>query len=342
MLIDSQFNTMEPVSQGQPANQQEFDYRIILDSADVILESNLEGNVIMGCPLLDCVAMTHLVDDKEIMSFEQLLNERAFTSFYEVNYLKSQMVVEQQIRQGNNGFIFQWRKLPESEISLVKKLTSQFKHEYLSGIGKVTHDFNNVLAVVMGHAELVNMIPDPEKKVLHLNQALKTLDKIRNLLKQILSYRHHLEDRVIDNYDLAESLRGSLAEFKECLRSDISVKAEIPDGMMVKQSRYRMKEVFNNLLYNAAESLEANGSVMVQASSDAGKHTIVITDDGVGMSNSVQRQAFEPFFSTHPRLDSAGVGLRTVKGILKKAGGTISIESELGQGTTVTITIPSA
>ena len=317
--------------------------RFVLDCKGCVLEAVLpKDQNLVGKQISACYKLTRVTTDLPFSFSSEQAPDSAAGIFW-IESADGKNAVEQTVIPEEDSLTVCWRELSEIEVNLVAKLSRDFKEEFLRGIGSITHDFNNVLSVAMGHSELVNIIPDQEKKDKHFKQAIDALGKIRTLLKQVLIYRHHLDERGQNVYDLTSTLNQCAAELKEKLPENLSLEVELNNDLQVNQSRQRMHEVFKNILNNASEAFEEDekGKITLTVKpSTVDFHRIIIADNGRGMSEATLIKVFEPFFSTHPRMESAGVGLPLVKGILQETGGHIDIQSSLGNGTEVTVYIP--
>jgi signal transduction histidine kinase len=122
-----------------------------------------------------------------------------------------------------------------------------------------------------------------------------------------------------------------------------SVERRLEDVPAIRGVRGSLLQVFVNLVTNAAHALEpAGGAVTLELATLGEGVAARVKDDGPGMAPEVKRRAFEPFFTTKPNGKGAGLGLSIVQGIVARHGGSVSVESELGAGTTFTVTLPYA
>src|SRR5205823_794033 len=113
------------------------------------------------------------------------------------------------------------------------------------------------------------------------------------------------------------------------------------------RGRTALNQVFMNLLTNAAQALgdrAAGGTIRIKTARPKGEGKVVVTvgDDGPGIPAEVLPRIFDPFFTTKDVGQGSGLGLSIVHGIVERHGGTISVASEVGKGTTFTITLPAA
>ena len=241
---------------------------------------------------------------------------------------------------GKNYLIL--NKLDQVEKNIINKCEYENRQDLLDMLGKISHDFNNLLGVVMGHAELANYLSDNEEaRNSHLKKVLDSTVKIKNLIKQILVYRHHLDDTPIEKFDLKSLIDHCVVNLRSNIKEDVSIKIKQVEPVFTCGSVSKMTDVFMNVLQNAVNAIDREGEVYIEIeAAENGYHKVLVKDNGIGMSQRTMEQMFEPFFSTQSRMKSAGVGLSIVKGILDRCGGQIEIQSNLNEGTEVRVSIP--
>ena len=228
------------------------------------------------------------------------------------------------------------------EKNVIQKCELENKRDVLDMLGKISHDFNNLLGVVMGHAELANYLADnAEARISHLKKVLDSSVKIKNLIKQILVYRHHMDEKPVEKFDVKSLIDRCVVNLRESLSDTVSIKVRQVGPVYLYGSVSKMTDVVANILQNAVNAIDREGEVFVDLQpAEPGFHKIIIRDNGIGMSQRTMEKMYEPFFSTQSRMKSAGVGLSIVKGILDDIGGEIDIRSVLNEGTDVVLSIP--
>lgn len=140
--------------------------------------------------------------------------------------------------------------------------------------------------------------------------------------------------------DLHEGIDSALYLLKHDLGDRITVDRQHGDIPHVTCSASDLNQVFMHLLRNAVAAIDGSGAIKVRSRADAGKVQIDVGDSGVGMSAEQVQRAFDPTFTRSGTRARVGLGLFTSYGIVKQHDGEISIESRLGEGTTVTVTLP--
>jgi signal transduction histidine kinase len=143
--------------------------------------------------------------------------------------------------------------------------------------------------------------------------------------------------------DVAKGLRSTTQLLKHLLRdANASLTLKLPEGLPhVDGDAGALNQVFLNLIKNAAEALpDEGGSIVVEASIDSGRLRVAIRDNGSGIPEDARVRLFEPFFTTKPESQGTGLGLSICKQITEAHGGELEVESEVGQGTCMTMVLP--
>jgi signal transduction histidine kinase len=222
--------------------------------------------------------------------------------------------------------------------------------EAVAGLSSgVAHDFNNLLTVLVGNLYLLGEeLRDNESAFARIKAARDTALRGSELTRQLLNYaRADDTDDVEINpvavvrklQPLLEKLVGSRIE----LRIDAAV-----NGLTVRASRAQLESAIVNLVINARDAIDGQGTIIVGvrepvADSAEQNHLVVsVSDDGPGMSEVLQQRVFEPFFTTKGEGRGTGLGLSMVRWFAESASGAVAIESEPGNGTTVSMLLPMA
>jgi len=231
---------------------------------------------------------------------------------------------------------------------------------YLTGrlrlAGRVAHDYNNILGIILGYADLL------EREISHQEPAYKMLKAIiaaaersANLTKQLLAFaRRQIVVPVVVN------LNNEHKTFDRMLERLIyeEIKLVIKKGKAlwtIKIDPTQLTQILTNLATNARDAISGVGTITIetrnvvvdrpiiteQADVTPGKYvTLSFSDTGCGMSRETMAQIFEPFFTTKATEKGTGLGLATVFGIVKQNNGFINVFSELDRGTTFRIYFP--
>ena len=231
-------------------------------------------------------------------------------------------------------------ELEQARISLAQ---SQKLHAIGELTGGVAHDFNNLMTVIRGSAELLRR-PDlsEERRAKYIDAILTTADRAATLTSHLLAFsrRQPLKPEVID-------LTAQLGIFSEMLRrmlgSRINVDLDLaPDLWRIEADPTQLETALLNAAINARDAMPGGGRLTIAASNveAEGLVCIALTDTGDGMSAEVVERVFEPFFTTKPVGKGTGLGLSQIHGFAAQTGGRAEIESELGKGTTLRLLLP--
>jgi signal transduction histidine kinase len=160
--------------------------------------------------------------------------------------------------------------------------------------------------------------------------------------KQLLGFARHTEVSV-STVPVGKIIGGVLSFLdKEASYRNITLNLEIPDDLPpLITDRGTVQQIFLNLINNAFQAVGDGGRIdIVGTSVDGGKIAVRVSDNGCGISDENLQRIFEPFFSTKKDSGGTGLGLSITYGLVQRLGGQIAVESELGKGTTFTVTLP--
>jgi signal transduction histidine kinase len=237
-----------------------------------------------------------------------------------------------------------WR----AAVDRVRLLESEAaQSEKLAGLGRlaagIVHEINNPLVAVTMYSESLCARwagGGANKEDLEKLQAIRDAGlRIQKLTRDLTAYARPSSGRAAA-LDLAPLLDQAALICKPVLKgADAVLQRDLQEVPQVSGSRSALTQVFVNLLTNAAQAIRPGGTIRLGLRLEAGRVEVTIADDGAGMTEEVQAQAFEPFFTTRPGR-GVGLGLPTVKEILDRHGGAVVLRSVPGQGTTVTVSLP--
>ena len=224
--------------------------------------------------------------------------------------------------------------------------------------GGVAHDFNNLLAVILNCAAFVaEATTDDEAVQADVQEIRKAARQAAQLTRQLLIFgrRERVQLEALDLGAVVADVQTLLARsIGEHVKLVVHTVASLPP---VRGDRSQIEAVLVNLAVNARDAMPDGGTLTIESGVTlldgdqaglfpplpAGSYvTLSVTDTGVGMSPDVVMRIFEPFFTTKPQGHGTGLGLATVHGIVAGAGGGLSVQSELGAGTTIRAFFPAA
>jgi len=211
----------------------------------------------------------------------------------------------------------------------------------------VAHDFNNVLAAILGRAQLLRAeLDDPRLKQwaeIIERMARDGARTVRRIQEFARIRRGHALVTVSLNevvHDVLEATSPRWKDQAEARGIRYEVVRELGETPAVAGDPSELREALMNLVLNALDAMPEGGTLCVRTASVEGSVAVTVADTGCGMSEEVRQHAFEPFFTTK-EAQSTGLGLSVTYGILRRHGGEIGIETREGQGTTITLRLPA-
>jgi signal transduction histidine kinase len=256
------------------------------------------------------------------------------------------------------------REMEERRVTeeALRKSEEELRHsQKMEAVGRlaggVAHDFNNLLTAIIGYAELIatrtssNSLAKQNAELIR-----KAGEQAAALTRQLLAFsrKQILQPKVID-------LNALVVEMEKLLRRVIGERFDLQshphaENGRVKADPSQLEQVVLNLGVNARDAMPRGGKLIIRtenvrldhetapqisASLVPGDYVMLsVTDTGAGMDENTKSHIFEPFFTTKGPGKGTGLGLATVYGIVRQTGGGISVESELGQGSTFRIYLP--
>jgi PAS domain S-box-containing protein len=218
----------------------------------------------------------------------------------------------------------------------------------------LAHDFNNALQVVTGNVGFIPPDSLPEVGKISLEEVIKGADRLAYLTAQLLSFGREqtMRPRPLDLVKFFRHMEPELRlELDRAPDHRWTIECVYPAGVAcVDVDPVRLDEAVRHVVENAGQAMPHGGAVTITIAAGrreriagaGGAWAITIADTGVGMNRAVLEKAREPFFSTQPRAQAQGLGLAIVDGFAAQSGGDLTIESESGAGTRVTIWLPAA
>ncbi len=222
--------------------------------------------------------------------------------------------------------------------------------------GGVAHDFNNILTVILGYAELgLNKVNPSDSLYDDLQEILDAASRSRETVRQLLAFarKQIIEPRVID---LNDTVEGMLKMLRPLIGEDIDL-AWFPGYNIwpIRMDPSQLDQILANLCVNARDAIADVGRISIETDRVSFDNAycddhlgfvpgdfvlLTVSDNGCGMDRETRDRLFEPFFTTKEVGRGTGLGLSTVYGIVKQNDGFINVYSEPGNGTTFKIYLP--
>jgi len=361
----------------------EFLENVFQTSADAIVITDASGNIVMINDVLEkMVGYTNnellgkhssilVPPDKylraKIIEDLKILFREGRSYGYETNYQRKDKQIiliecNQSLMKDREGDII-------GSVNIIRDVTEKkeiegklIQAEKLKSLGElaggVAHDFNNVLAAILGRAQLLKMGLEPpsdkkekRKSVFELKECLEVIENAAKdgaeTVRRIQEFaRRRADDKNFETVDINELLNQSL-EFTRVKWKNQAEKQGIKINIQKELSPLpsstgcasELREVFTNLINNAVDAMPNGGHIKIKTFKKDNFISVEIVDTGVGIPKTIRDKIFDPFFTTKG-LQSTGLGMSVSYGIINRHQGTISVDSVEGKGTTFTITFP--
>ncbi len=340
-----------------------------------IVDMNPAGVKLFGYKSLDEVLKLNVRqlywNSEDRNKFQEIMQEKGFVKDFEV-FLKNKQGKKLIALITANAVTNDQRQVVAYEgimrdITEKKQLEQQlFQAQKMESIGLLTgsiaHDFNNILTAVNGYAEMIRRgLPHDHPQLVHVHHILRAGRRAENLIRQLLAFsrKQIIEPRIVNINQIINDLRKML---RQLISEDIDLLTELNAHLpSIKADPGQIEQVLVNLIVNSRDALnqaddpklkkyikiqtqevllDANFVARHPGSREGKFIRISISDNGIGIPETIQTKIFEPFFTTKAEGKGTGLGLSTVYGIIKQNGGSIYLESEEGRGTTFHIYWP--
>jgi len=173
-----------------------------------------------------------------------------------------------------------------------------------------------------------------------LGESREGLLRVKRIVEDLKDFSRGGAEETWESVDLHASLESTLNIVRNEIKYKTRIETRYADLPYVECLPSRINQVFLNLLVNAGQSIEANGVITISSGVDGGEVWIRFEDTGCGIPPEHLHRIFEPFFTTKPVGQGTGLGLSVSYSIVRKHGGRIDVESEVGRGTRFTVRLP--
>ena len=243
----------------------------------------------------------------------------------------------------------------EAQLQLQESREQLFRSQKMEALGQLTgglaHDFNNLLTAILGGCDLaLRNLSDEERLKRMLDGIRNSAQRGATITKQLLAFAR-AQQLELKPVDLKAFLSDISTLLRPSVRSNIELITEISDHVWnVEADPGALELALLNLAFNARDAMKEGGTLKISATNELlkgkpeglrGEHVALrVSDTGEGMSREVMERVFEPFFTTKSYGEGTGLGLSQVFGFAKQIGGAVTVESELGKGSTLTLYLP--
>lgn len=248
------------------------------------------------------------------------------------------------------------KRAEEEKKKLEAQLQQASKMEAIATLaGGIAHQFNNALSTITGNLGLLEMdLSDIEDMTKYVGPMKDSAHRMAQLTSQLLAYARGGKYQA-KTISLSDFVRDTLQLIEHTLKPSIYIETDLPhDILSVNADLTQMQMVISAILFNASEAIEGRGRIRITCRNEMitdeiakdlpglkpGPYvSLTIADDGKGMDEETRSRIFEPFYTT--KFQGRGLGMAASYGIVRHHDGWISIDSELGKGTTVRIYLPA-
>jgi PAS domain S-box-containing protein len=243
----------------------------------------------------------------------------------------------------------------QAELALERTREQLAQMQKMEALGQLTggiaHDFNNLLMIVSGHAELLRRRLSDPAQLRAIDAILGAGKRGESLTRQLLTFsrRQPVNPVPLDVIQRVQAMRPML---NSSLRGNITLVVDLPDDLWrVECDVAEFELALVNIAVNARDAMPDGGTFTIsgrnvpagegRAGQPTSEHVVIsFTDTGVGIPSDTLKKIFDPFFTTKAVDKGTGLGLSQVYGFAHQSGGTVSVASEVGRGTTLSIYLP--
>ncbi|MBA4366883.1 MAG: histidine kinase [Desulfobacterium sp.] len=293
-----------------------------------------------------------VVSNGEVLKLDEELNGRSYST------IKFPLVREDKNLLAGYTIDITDRKLAEEER---KKLQDQLQQaQRMESVGRlaggVAHDFNNMLSIILGYADMsLDALQPSDPLRENIQEIISAGQRSVNVVRQLLAFarKQTVAPKILD---LKDSVEDILKMLRRLIGEDIDLLWKpASDLWLVKMDLSQIDQLLANLVINARDAIKDVGKITIETANVAfdmsyceshrdflpGEYVqLTVSDDGCGMDKEILANIFEPFFTTKELGKGTGLGLATVYGIVKQNNGFIKVDSEPGKGSTFRIYLP--
>jgi PAS domain S-box-containing protein len=285
----------------------------------------------------------------------KLIEQNMLSQQYELEKLTDDMRklnidLEEKVEQRTIILKEALQRLENSQIELSDALDKEKELNEIKGrlVSMASHEFRTPLSTVLSSASLVEKYTtteDQEKRSRHVDKIKNSVKHLNNLLEDFLSMGKLEEGKIgthFHEFNLEELIGTTIEEMKASLKKGQQISCNISGLLLIMSDKNLLRNILFNLISNAIKFSDESKTIFLTAATEDSWIRISIADEGIGISEEDQEHLFSSFFrgKNVVNIQGTGLGLHIVKRYIELLGGDISLESELGMGTRVTVLIP--
>jgi signal transduction histidine kinase len=211
--------------------------------------------------------------------------------------------------------------------------------------GGLAHDFNNLLTAVVGNLDLIRTRTTDPRVARQAEHAFKAAERGSKLTAQLLAFSR-TQKLATAPVDLNALISGMYELLNQTLGVEVTVETNLPPDLPHALADANQLELaILNLSINARDAMPGGGTLTISTGrdpTDSERVILSVADTGTGMPPEIVARVFDPFFTTKPPGKGTGLGLSQVYGIVRQIGGDVTIDTEVGAGTSINIALPLA
>lgn len=228
------------------------------------------------------------------------------------------------------------RALTQEKLASVGQIAAGVAHEINNPMCFVTANVEMLLGDLQGERELSGPLAEYRDDI--LPETIDGIRRVNSIVDDLRRFARGEPDRFVA-FDLSVELAAAARMARTQMKPGQALELDIPDRLEMTGAPRQLCQVVLNLLMNAQQALPEAGTVWLSVAAAGGGVEIAVRDNGSGMSEETRRRLFEPFFTTKTH-EGVGLGLSVVYGIVKAHGGSIEVESALGEGSSFRMRLP--
>ncbi|MEW5974509.1 MAG: GAF domain-containing protein [Acidobacteriota bacterium] len=243
-----------------------------------------------------------------------------------------------------------YSQLEQSYSELQDTQDQLVKSEKLRALGEmsagVAHDFNNILGAILGRAQLMKGQTEDPRVLRGLDIIEKAAIDGASTVKRLQDFTRKRTDQVFKHVDLVEVIEDTLSMTRTRWEDSAHISGikyqitrKFESSLPVAGEASELREVFTNIIFNALDAMPNGGDIDIQVRVEGDRVLTEVRDTGRGMTEEIRKRVFDPFFTTKG-VKGNGLGMSVAYGIITRHKGEISVESELGMGTSVRVVLP--